>query len=130
MVGDVLRLLRREAILQHSISVKFRPLEPASEESHPLHLQLERIKVLIELLGRDVLQEVLELGALEGMVEVMAVSENATIDLGGVLTGLRSIIFKEGDLIEVAEHSQFAQEGRILNVDHADVTLTLVSLLL
>lgn len=76
------------------------------------------------------MQEVLKLGALEGVIEVMAVSKNSAVDLSGILASLWCVILEKRDLIEVAKHSQLPQERRVLDVDHADVTLIIISLLL
>ena len=76
------------------------------------------------------MQEVLKLGALEGVIEVMAVSKNSAVDLSGILASLWCVILEKRDLIEVAKHSQLSQERRVLDVDHADVTLIIISLLL
>ena len=76
------------------------------------------------------MQEVLKLGALEGVIEVMAVSKNSAVDLSGILASLWCVILEKRDLIEVAKHSQLPQERRVLDVDHADVTLIIIGLLL
>ena len=60
----------------------------------------------------------------------MAVSKNSAVDLSGILASLWCVILEKRDLIEVAKHSQLPQERRVLDVDHADVTLIIISLLL
>ena len=64
------------------------------------------------------------------MMEVMVVSKDSAVDLGSIFASLWCIVLEKRDLIKVAKHPQLAQERRVLDVDHADVTLILISLLL
>lgn len=57
IVSDKLTLARRKGILENTIDVEFWFLHAPTEKSHPLFAKLKRVKVVIQVFSRHVLQE-------------------------------------------------------------------------
>ena len=70
VVSDVFALVPRKGVLEHAICVKFGLLHASTEEPQPLLTQLERVKLVAQVVLRHILQEVLEPSALKVFMDI------------------------------------------------------------
>lgn len=91
--------------------------ETRSEEPHPLVLDLERVESGIDICSRHLCQNLHQFGLLEPGRHLLIIGHQAVVNLRCVFACLRNVVLQEGNLVVMAELSQFALEIRIIHVD-------------
>ena len=110
-------LRRAESILQDSVSVHLGLIDAAAEEALPLVLQVEWVEFVAKILCTHLLHYRLQLGVLEAVMQFHMIDHHSRVDFSRVFRRLWRVILEIGDLIVMAERSQYFQEFAILNVD-------------
>ena len=114
VVGDVFALVPREGVLKDTICVKLWLLHTSTEEPQPLFTQLERVKLVAQVILRHILQKVLKPCAFEVTMDIDPIENHTRVNLGCISCRLWRVVFQKWDLIVVAEHTELAEESRIL----------------